>query len=82
MRWRRQSPRLARAAVLTNALADEKVRWTNQVEEYNEQIKLLVGDVFLSASCVSYFGAFDSVYREKITTIWRDGCVEKNIPCS
>ena len=74
--------RLARAAVLTNALADEKVRWTNQVEEYNEQIKLLVGDVFLSASCVSYFGAFDSVYREKITTIWRDGCVEKNIPCS
>ena len=57
-------------------------RWTNQVEEYNEQIKLLVGDVFLSASCVSYFGAFDSVYRQKITTIWRDGCVEKNIPCS
>ena len=102
--------RLQRAGILTGALGDEKVRWTETVELYSNQITLLVGDVFLSASCVSYFGAFDSVYRDKVraakltvpgshsslhtnryrafvcrdkvTTIWRDACVEKNIPCS
>ena len=74
--------RLSRAGILTGALGDEKVRWTETVELYNHQITLLVGDVFLSASCISYFGAFDSVYRERVTTIWRDSCVEKKIPCS
>ena len=74
--------RLTRAGILTGALGDEKVRWTETVELYTHQITLLVGDVFLSASCVSYFGAFDSIYREKVTKIWRDGCVEKAIPCS
>ena len=53
--------RLQRAGILTGALGDEKVRWTETVEVYKNQITLLVGDVFLSASCVSYFGAFDSV---------------------
>jgi dynein heavy chain len=74
--------RLGRAAILTGALGAEASRWTEEVASIGGEIELLVGDVFLSASCVSYFGAFDSVYRNRITTLWRDGCVERAIPCS
>jgi dynein heavy chain len=74
--------RLGRAGILTGALSAEAERWTSEVKTMGEEIELLVGDVFLSASCVSYFGAFDSVYRGRITELWRNGCVEKGIPCS
>ena len=74
--------RLGRAGILTGALGDEAERWTSEVASIGSEIELLVGDIFLSASCVSYFGAFDSVYRQRITTLWRDGCVESSIPCS
>jgi len=37
---------------------DESVRWKATAEELGERMLLLVGDVFLSAACISYTGAF------------------------
>ena len=74
--------RLARAGKLTGALGDEAERWTTETGELADQIELLVGDVFLSSACISYFGAFDSAYRSRITGEWLEGCKDSSIPCT
>ena len=74
--------RLKRAAKLTTALADEQVRWGENVEKFNEQIGNVVGDVFIAAACVSYYGAFTSDYRQKLVDIWLEKCIELGIPTS
>ena len=51
--------RLVRAEKLTSGLADEAVRWKSTAESLGDQRELLVGDVFVSAACISYFGAFN-----------------------
>merc|ERR1711871_149543 len=72
--------RLKRAGKLTGALADEAERWGIEVQEITAQSKLLVGDVFVSSACISYFGAFNGTYRDRITATWLAGCHEFNIP--
>jgi dynein heavy chain len=74
--------RLARANKLTTALADEQVRWTESVEQLNVQIDSLVGNIFLSAACVAYYGAFTSNFRTHLTAEWVKACQEQGIPVS
>lgn len=50
--------RMRRAEKLVVLLADEGVRWKETVEIISDQIIKLVGNVFLSCACISYFGAF------------------------
>ena len=59
--------RMNRAEKLVVLLADEGVRWKETVETLEEEIVNLVGDVFLSCACISYFGGFTGVYREELT---------------
>ena len=37
---------------------DESVRWRSTADDLGDKMLLLVGDVFLSAACISYTGAF------------------------
>eukprot|EP01029_Cantina_marsupialis_P009144 TRINITY_DN2137_c0_g5_i1.p1 TRINITY_DN2137_c0_g5~~TRINITY_DN2137_c0_g5_i1.p1 ORF type:complete len:3984 (-),score=1416.37 TRINITY_DN2137_c0_g5_i1:203-12154(-) len=74
--------RLQRAEMLTVGLAEEQVRWKASVEEYILQIRNLVGDVFLSAACISYYGAFTGTYREEMVSMWFDHCKSSGIPTS
>ncbi|OAJ44270.1 hypothetical protein BDEG_27524 [Batrachochytrium dendrobatidis JEL423] len=74
--------RLSRASKLTLALADEQIRWTDSVERLNLQIELLVGNIFLSAACVAYFGAFTSNYRSELVQRWIVNCQSAGIPVS
>jgi hypothetical protein len=55
--------RLERAGKLTSGLADEGVRWQATADQLQTQTELLVGDVFLSAACIAYYGAFTGSYR-------------------
>jgi dynein heavy chain len=55
--------RLERAGKLTSGLADEGVRWQATADQTKIQTDLLVGDVFLSAACIAYYGAFTGAYR-------------------
>lgn len=50
--------RLARAGKLTSALGEEGVRWSAAADALAEQGEKLIGDVFLSAACIAYYGAF------------------------
>ncbi|ORZ39411.1 dynein heavy chain and region D6 of dynein motor-domain-containing protein [Catenaria anguillulae PL171] len=72
--------RMERASKLTTALADEQIRWTESVAKLNKQMDELVGNVFVAAACVAYFGAFTSLYRREMISMWTTKCVELGVP--
>jgi dynein heavy chain, axonemal len=74
--------RLGRANKLTTALADEQIRWTDSVGKLNLQIDSLVGNIFLSAASVAYYGAFTSSFRNELVSIWIKSCQALEIPVS
>lgn len=78
----RSEKRMGRAEKLVVLLADEGVRWAETVQTIEGEIERLVGNVFLSCACISYFGAFTGQYREKLVEKWVEGCIEREIPTS
>jgi len=56
--------RMGRAEKLVVLLADEGIRWKETVGSLQDEIERLVGNIFLSSACISYFGAFTGSYRE------------------
>ena len=54
---------MMRAEKLVVLLKDEGIRWKETVAILEDQIHKLIGDVFLSCACISYFGGFTGVYR-------------------
>jgi dynein heavy chain len=73
---------MGRAEKLVVLLADEGVRWKVTCEDLQVEIEQLVGNVFLSCACISYFGAFTGVYRQNLVRIWVERCIAKGIPTS
>ncbi|XP_038570255.1 dynein heavy chain 6, axonemal isoform X1 [Micropterus salmoides] len=74
--------RLTRAGKLTSALGDEQVRWEESVALFELEITNVVGNVFIAAACVAYYGAFTSHYRQLLIDQWIKRCQELNIPIS
>lgn len=48
----------------------------------DEKIKKLVGDIFMSGACVSYYGPFTGPFRDNLVKQWKDKCEELEIPHS
>ena len=48
---------------LVGGLSSEKVRWASSVQQFQEQAKMLPGDVLIIAGFISYFGCFTKQYR-------------------
>ena len=74
--------RLERAEKLTVGLADEHKRWGENIGILDTKIRQLVGDVFISAACISYYGPFTGVYRNNLTDKWLAKCKEDEIESS
>ncbi|EDO31800.1 predicted protein [Nematostella vectensis] len=74
--------RLKRASKLTTALGDEQGRWTENVAAFELEIGNVVGNVFVAAACVAYFGAFTSLYRHELINSWIEQCKELGVPVS
>uniref|UniRef100_A0A8C4HQX9 AAA+ ATPase domain-containing protein n=1 Tax=Dicentrarchus labrax TaxID=13489 RepID=A0A8C4HQX9_DICLA len=74
--------RLTRAGKLTSALGDEQVRWEESVALFEQEIINVVGNVFIAAACVAYYGAFTSHYRQLLIDQWIIQCQELYIPIS
>jgi dynein heavy chain len=74
--------RLTRASKLTAALSSEQERWQISVANMEKEIGNVVGNVFVAAACVAYFGAFTSHYRSELVSRWIQRCSELNIPVS
>lgn len=60
--------RLIRAGKPTSALGDQQVRWEESVGLFEQEIINVVGNVFIAAACVAYYGAFTSHYRQLVGT--------------
>lgn len=56
--------RMGRAEKLLVLLKDEGIRWKETVIKMDLEIEKLVGNVFIAAGCISYYGAFTGEYRE------------------
>jgi dynein heavy chain len=78
----RDQARMVRASKLVVLLKDEGVRWKENIGTIAEEIERLVGNVFLSCACISYFGPFTGTYRTKMVDNWVKECVELGIPTS
>lgn len=78
----RSKKRMMRAEKLVILLKDEGVRWKQTVESIAGEIERLIGNVFISCACISYFGGFTGEYREQLVSQWVEGCVERGIPTS
>ncbi|KAK9823491.1 hypothetical protein WJX72_003121 [[Myrmecia] bisecta] len=74
--------RLVRAAKLTSGLAEEGVRWGQTAERIQVSTNLLVGDVFIGAACIAYYGAFTGQYRQDLVAAWIARCRQLGIPVS
>ena len=51
-------------------------------QNYEIEIGNVIGDVFVSAACVAYYGAFTSNYRQELVDLWTERCKEIGIPVS
>lgn len=74
--------RMGRAEKLLVLLADEGVRWKETVERMDIEMEKLVGNVFISCGCISYYGAFTGLYREQMVKLWLNECLNRSIPIS
>jgi len=66
---------------LVNGLADEKIRWTNSIAQFEITETNYVGDVMLSSAFVSYVGAFSLPFREKLVDkTWVADMIQRKMP--
>ncbi|XP_016084420.1 dynein heavy chain 6, axonemal [Sinocyclocheilus grahami] len=74
--------RLGRSGKLTSALGDEQVRWQESITFFEQEIHNVIGNVFIAAACVAYYGAFTSQYRQLLINHWITSCQNLGIPIS
>lgn len=74
--------RLVRAEKLISGLSVEGARWKESVAFLSESILALIGDTFLAAACISYYGPFTGGFRQRIVDQWLGHTQELAIPCS
>lgn len=74
--------RLIKAESLINSLSKEKERWFSLSKELAVDLVNLTGDVLISAGMIAYLGAFNSVYRDEVATLWVKQSSDRKIPNS
>ncbi len=77
----KMSRQLIAAERLINGLGSEKVRWATDLETLKVKRKNLVGDCILTASFLSYMGAFTFNYRKTLVyDKWQEAIRQAKIP--
>ncbi|EDL24804.1 mCG3819, partial [Mus musculus] len=72
--------RLGRADKLINGLADEKVRWQETVENLENMLDNIFGDVLVAAGFVAYLGPFTGQYRTTLYEYWVNQLTVHHVP--
>jgi len=78
----RYNLQLNNSGVLIDSLEGEYKRWNESVAKLSNSVVNLVGDVFLAASSLSYYGPFTGYYRELLVNQWKDKVNKLNLPGS
>ncbi|CAI2733353.1 unnamed protein product [Schistosoma spindalis] len=73
------SNRLKRANKLTIALIDEKLHWELSIEQYNNKLNYIIGNLFIASACITYYGAFTLNYRNDLMNLWIKQCNQYQI---
>lgn len=72
--------KMTAANSLIGALADEQIRWTEQSEEFKEDLIRLIGNCTIGASFLNYAGPFNKEYRDLLyRNLFVEGCKKRNI---
>eukprot|EP01039_Chlorochromonas_danica_P005727 gene5727-6311_t len=74
--------RLVRAEKLTSGLNSEGERWKNSIVSLAAEKINLIGDCFLACACISYYGGFTGVYRDRLVHEWLEHAQTLGIPAS
>eukprot|EP00825_Cyclidium_porcatum_P006754 TRINITY_DN1337_c0_g1_i4.p1 TRINITY_DN1337_c0_g1~~TRINITY_DN1337_c0_g1_i4.p1 ORF type:complete len:1759 (+),score=318.71 TRINITY_DN1337_c0_g1_i4:667-5943(+) len=74
--------RLIAAEKLTDLLADEGIRWKDQISKIDSDIQQIIGNVFLAATTISYLGSFSILYRDPLVKKWYSELLSGNVPMS
>ncbi|XP_078270493.1 dynein axonemal heavy chain 1 [Rhinoraja longicauda] len=72
--------RLIRADKLINGLSDEKIRWQETVQNLNNMIINVAGDVLISGGFVAYLGPFTGEYRAAMNDEWLQKLLALGVP--
>ena len=64
------------------ALGSSSERWTVNIQEYNAQLEVMIGDILISSAFVSYCGPFPKKYREGIKASFFEFIEANKIPKS
>lgn len=67
---------------LVNALGSEQERWAQSIIDLGEYLKVIIGDVLLASSFVSYVGPFNKAFRDNIIQDFVKFFKSNNIPFS
>jgi len=62
--------RLVNAESLSGSLKNEAVRWDENIAKLQSRLQTLPVEMFLSAACISYFGAFTARFRRRLVAQW------------
>lgn len=73
---------LERAIILVESLGGEQQRWIDTVAKLDKDYLNLPGDCLIATAFVSYFGPFDTKYREVLYEKWQNEILKKKIPCT
>uniref|UniRef100_A0A8I6AN36 Dynein axonemal heavy chain 14 n=1 Tax=Rattus norvegicus TaxID=10116 RepID=A0A8I6AN36_RAT len=71
--------RLQCASVLLTVLEDEKIRWQETINEIDNKLKGICGDIFLSSACLAYSGVLTPEFRQLVMQKWKDFCTQAEI---
>ena len=74
--------KLSLARRFIGALGSSSERWTINIQEYNAQLEVMIGDILISSAFVSYCGPFPKKYREGIKASFFEFIEANNIPKS
>lgn len=66
---------------LVGGLADENVRWKNNVKTMSVDALKMIGNAVLSAAFVSYIGPFSQEFRDELwKNDWMNDIIKNKIP--
>ncbi|KAL6037086.1 hypothetical protein STEG23_030201, partial [Scotinomys teguina] len=74
--------RLQCASVLLTVLEDEKIRWQETINEIDNKLKSICGDILLSSACIAYSGVLTPEFRQLVIEKWESFCTQSDISLS
>jgi len=71
--------RLMNSEKLNILLSSEEIKWNLLLEKYEFDLSTILGDTLLLSACLSYYGPFKPLIRDKLFDNWQDRFIYHDI---